>query len=124
MKVLRRSLLTGNAVWIGHERSYKAEWEAYKTACLNEINRMRQWPSMMKRRKRNILRLISEVSAKLPILGEIPPEKREALKVLAQVAENEPPRQSDFYDHIKEEKRQKRNARIRDKRWKEKYGKQ
>ena len=122
MKILRRSCITGNAVWIGPERSRSAEWEAYRKACNKEIERMRQWPQAMARRKKNIMQLINTLTAKLPKDGDISKEQRDALKVLTKMVEKEPSKQSDFYDHIQEEKRQKRNARRREKRWQEKYG--
>lgn len=122
LRIIRRSALTGKAVWLSHQRSYQTEWTAYKRACLKEINRMRQWANTVNRRRRNIQRLLTELTASLPILGDIPPEQRMAAKVLTQMAANEPPKQSDFYDHICEEKRLKRNAKRRMKRWQEKYG--
>lgn len=122
MKVLRKSLLTGKAVWIGIERTYNAEWKAYKRACRKEITRMRGWGYVVARRKKNILNLLSELTARLPIIGNISKEQRAAAKALTQLADNEPPKQSDFYDHIHEEKRQHYNAQRREKRWQEKYG--
>ena len=122
LRVIRHSALTGKAVWVSHRRSYQTEWKAYKTACLKEVNRMRQWAHTVNRRRRNIVRLLGELTASLPILGDIPQEQRTAARVLTHLADNEPPKQSDFYDHICEEKRQKRNAKRRLKRWQEKYG--
>lgn len=121
LSVIRKSVLTGNAVWVGHLRSYKAEWKAYRTACMKESCRMRQWANTVERRRRNILRLLGELTAGLPILGDIPEEKRAAAKALAMMAESKPPKQSDFYDHIKAEKRQRYNARRREKRRQEKH---
>lgn len=122
LAIIRRSVLTGKAVWVSHKRTYKAEWRAYKQACTREVNRMRQWGNMCNRRRRNILNFINELTANLPILGDLPPEKRAALKFLRQMAETDPDKHSDFYDHICEEKRLKRNAKRREKRWQEKYG--
>ena len=122
MKVLRKSVLTGKAVWIGHERSYKAEYMAYRRACRNEITRMRGWCYVVARRRNNILHLLQELTAHLPILGDIPPEQQEAARFLMQLANTEPPKQSEFYDHIREERRRREKARTRERRWKEKYG--
>lgn len=120
--IIRRSALTGRAVWVSHRRIYQAEWEAYKRACLQEINRMRQWVNTVNRRRRNVTRLISELTDRIPILGDVPQDKREAAKILTQLADKEPVKQSDFYEHICEEKRQRRNASRRTRRWQEKYG--
>lgn len=122
LKIIRKSVLTGKAVWVSHERSYMAEWAAYRNACKMEIERMRQWGNVVNRRRRNIMQLLTRLTASLPILGDIPPEKREAARFIQQLADKEPSKQSDFYDHICEERRLKRNAKRREKRWKEKYG--
>lgn len=121
LRVIRKSTLTGKAVWVGHIRTYKTEWKAYRTACIKEINRMRQWAHTVNRRKRNVVRLLGELTACLPIIGDIPDEQRAAAKALTLIADNEPPKQSDFYEHIREEKRQRHNAHRREKRWQEKY---
>lgn len=105
LKVIRKSLLTGQAVWVSHKRTYIDEWKAYKLACNKEINRMCGWDYVMARRKKNILGLLNELTANMPILGDIKKEQREAAKTLTQMADNEPSKQSDFYDHIKEEER-------------------
>ena len=34
LRIIRRSALTGKAVWLSHQRSYQTEWTAYKRACL------------------------------------------------------------------------------------------
>ena len=117
LKVILKSAITGKAVWVSHDRTYKTEWEAYKKACRKEITRMRSWGYMVARRKNNILHFLAK-------LGDIPKEKRDAAKALTQLADTEPLKQSDFYDHIREERRQRENAKKREKRWQEKYGKQ
>jgi hypothetical protein len=121
LKVIRKSLLTGKAIWVGVERTYNAEWKAYKRACQKESLRMNLWSRTMARRKKNILFLLNELTARLPILGDITKEQREAVKFLTQMAEKEPPKQSDFFDHIQEERRQRYNAFRRERRWKEKH---
>lgn len=122
LKIIRRSCLTGRAVWLSHERSYNAEWKAYHKACEKEMELMRGWPERCRIRKQNILHLLGKLTANLPLLGDIPKEKLEAAKALARMAEEEPVFKSDFYDHIQEENRLKRNAARREKRWQEKYG--
>ena len=122
LKVIRKSALTGKAVWVGHARTYKNEWENYKAACRKEVNRMRQWAHTVNRRKRNVMRLLGKLTEGLPIIGDIPPELRAAAKSITQIADDEPPKHSDFYDHIKEESRQRNNARRREKAWQQKYG--
>ena len=122
LKIIRKSALTGRAVWVSHVRNYRAEYYAYKRACHKEANRMRQWAYVVNRRKRNVMRLLSTLTERLPILGDIPQELRSAAKVMTKIAADGPPKQSDFYDHICEERRQRKNARKRERRWQEKYG--
>jgi hypothetical protein len=122
LKTIRKSALTGKAVWVGHKRSYDTEWRAYKRACHKEYQRMRGWGYAMVRRRKNIMRFLTKLTDSLPILGDIPKEKREAAKSITLIADNDPPKQSDFYDHICEERRQRKNAKEREKRWQEKYG--
>ena len=122
LKIIRNSVLTGKAVWVSHRRSYQTEWKAYKQACLKEINRMRQWANIINRRKRNVASLLGKLTESLPILGDMPPVVRDAAKSITLMASNEPSKHSDFYDHLQEEKRRKRNARKRQERWQKKYG--
>lgn len=122
IKTIRKSALTGKAVWLSHERTYKTGWKAYRFACRKEAMRISRWAYTVARRRKNITRLLAKLTESLPILGDIPREQRDAAKALMQMADNEPPKQSDFYDHICEERRQRENARRREKRWKEKYG--
>lgn len=122
LKVIRKSVLTGKAVWAYHKLCSKPEYMAYRTACDKEINIMRQWGNIANRRRKNIMHMLHKLTANLPLLGDIGQEKREAAKMLMNMADKEPPKKSDFYDHIQEEKRQRRNAKKRLKRWQEKYG--
>ena len=124
LKIIRKSALNGRAVWVNHVRNYRAEYYAYKRACHKESMRINHWAYAVARRRKNIQRFLGKLTENLPILGDIPQEVREAAKKITLMADNEPPKQSDFYDHICEERRQRKNAREREKRWQEKYGKQ
>lgn len=111
MKVIKRSVLTGKAIWIGHRRTYHAEWIAYMRACEKEMRRMRQWTTTVRQRKENVMRLLGELTARLQNRrhGDMPQELREATRTLTRLSEETPPRQSDFYDHICEERRRKQS---------------
>ncbi len=122
LRIIRRSALTGKAVWVEHTRTYKNEWDSYKYACRKEFVRMNQWTRTVARRRKNILLFLGKLTERLPIIGDIPHDKRDAAKVITQISDTEPAKQSDFYEHIQEEKRQKRNASRRMKRWREKTG--
>ena len=122
LRIIRYSALTGTAVWVSPERSYHAEYYAYKRACRTEAMRINHWACTVARRRKNITRLFAKLTESLPILGDIPREQREAAKAIMQMADNEPPKQSDFYDHICEERRLRKNARAREREWQKKYG--
>ena len=122
IKTIRKSALTGKAVWLSHERTYKTGWKAYRFACHKEAMRINHWACTVARRRKNITRLFAKLTESLPILGDIPREQREAAKAIMQMADNEPPKQSDFYDHICEERRLRKNARAREREWQKKYG--
>lgn len=102
---IQYSCITGKAVWLCHTLPYKSRWKAYKTACLHEVERVRNWGQTMAVRKANILRLLSDCTAHLPVSGELPPEKKAAARQLHQIAEQQPECYRMFYDHILEERR-------------------
>lgn len=53
------------------------------------------------------MRMISDMTAGLPAVGDIPPATAAALKELRRMAEREPDRDLSFYEHIVEERRRK-----------------
>ncbi len=108
IRIIRRSCLTGKVVWIRHHMSYKAEWAAYRRACQREIERVQGWCAISARRKANIQKLLDELTASMPIDSELSPEKKDAARRIAAIA-NTPLRcHRDFYDHIMEERRRKK----------------
>lgn len=111
-RIIRRSCLTGKAVWLSPERSYKVEWQAYKNACEREIRYVRQWKQTMAIRRQNILQMLDELMARMPILGELTPEQKAAIKQIRDIADNPPELYRDFYDHILAERRMKKKAKL------------
>lgn len=123
LKVIRKSALTGRAVWVDRGRTYKSVWENYKNACKKEFVRMNQWTRIVARRKKNVTQFLDRLTEHLPILGDIPQNKRDAARSITLIVNGELSRQSDFYEHVREERRLQENARLREKRWRKKYGK-
>ena len=121
LRIIRKSIITGRAIWVSHNRSYNAEWIAYKNVCKQEMYRIRWWGRTLNYRRQNIMRLLNNLTVNLPILGDISANMREAARVISVMANSDPPCDNCFYNHIKEEVRQKRNARRRNKRWQQKY---
>lgn len=109
--VIRKSCLTGKAVWIYRGPSHNAARIAYWRACKKEIERIRQWPERMARRKAEILAFLSELTANLPPVEEMPPEKRALARKLLAMADEQPDPGRAFYDHIMEERRRKEEDR-------------
>lgn len=120
LSVIRRSCVTNRAIWAGHARSYQAEWKAFRRACIEETFRMQQWQNIMARRRRNIRNVLAELTARLPIIGSISEEQRNAVRTLTSIGNNDMPKQSELQDHVREVKRQRYNALRRLRRWKEK----
>lgn len=104
-RTIKKSCITGNAVWLGTSMTRDTTRRAYKRACQREIERMKQWNSIVERRRESILRFLNGLLASMPIIGELPPEKKAAAKVLTKIADTPPPLYRDFYDHIIEERR-------------------
>lgn len=107
--IIRYSCLTGKAVWIYNAPSNGAMWTAYWRARRSEVERVRNWSQTVALRKANILRLLSDCTASLPVTGDLPPGKREAALRLRQVAEAPKACHRDFYNHLMEEQRRRRS---------------
>lgn len=128
---IRRSCLTGNAVWARRCRTKKEESQRYWRACRAEIERVRRWPETAARRKAAILDLLSRCTARLSAVAEMTPDMREAARQLVSIAEKGMPCHMEFYEHIMEERRRRkedreirRRMRERDSHKNSDYGKQ
>jgi hypothetical protein len=107
IRSIRKSCITGKAVWLNHNMTYMGEWIAYRRACQREIELVKKYPKLMEQRRANIMKLLSDLLASLPAIGELPPEKKAAAKALMKIADSPPPCYKDFYNHIMEERRRK-----------------
>lgn len=109
--VIRKSCITGKAVWIYQGPSKKASWDAYWRACRREEERVRNWPQTAARRKENIMRLLNDCMADLPLTGELPPNQEAAARQLLSISKKGIPCRSDFYEHFTEERRRREEDR-------------
>ncbi len=102
--VIRKSCVTGKAVWIYRGPSRHAAWKAYRRACVREIERMRNWSQSVAQRKDNIRRMLSDCMADKTFTDKLPDEQKAAARQLIAISK-ESVCVSDFYNHIMEERR-------------------
>ena len=107
LRIIRRSCLTGQAVWVIPGRSRETDRVRYWRVCRKEMERVRKWAAKVERRRSNIMRMLAGVTANLPALGDVPPAVADAMKVLRRMAAKEPELDRSFYDHIIEERKRK-----------------
>lgn len=101
------SCVTGQPVWLYQGQSREGMRKAYQRTRRHEVALERRWPRLMKRRSDNILFLLNECRAAIPILGKLTKEQREAIKTLQYLADNPPNYYSGFYNHIRAERRRR-----------------
>lgn len=109
--IILKSCLTGKAVWIYRGPSRNAARLAYWRACRKEVERVRRWTEAAERRRANIMRILTELTAGMPAIAELPPEKRQLAKQLLSLSEKKIPAGGAFYDHIMEEQRRREEDR-------------
>lgn len=125
IKTIRRSCITGKAVWVTHCTTYHGILTAYKKACEHEIERTKNLAEMAARLKGSILKLLNDCLEGLPIDQPLTPEQQAAARQLLALAEYNPYTPSEFYYHIMEERRRKAEDKeiLRQMREREKAGK-
>lgn len=104
---IRRSCLTGRAVWIYRGPSEHAADESYRRACIREIERVRHFSDMAATRTRNISRLLNDCMDGIPFTAELTPQQREAAEQLHSLM-SRGAYVSEFYEHIVEERRRRK----------------
>lgn len=108
--IILKSCLTGTAVWIYQGPSRNAARLAYWRACKKEVERVGRLAEAAERRRANILRMLSELTAGMPATAEMPPEKKRLARQLLALAERKIPAGA-FYEHIMEERRRREEDR-------------
>lgn len=129
--VIRRSCLTGAAVWVYQGPSRSAAMRAYHRACVKEVRRVRQWVKTAEQRMSNVASLMAACQARLPAGARLTPEQAAAARRLKAIQETAADCHMEFYDHIMEERRRRkidrqnrRTAIEREKQRNRDYGKQ
>lgn len=105
--VIRRSCLTGKAVWIYRGPSTVAANRSYQRACKREVERVRRWSSISAIRRQNITRLLNDCIDKLPFTAELTSQQKESAKTLQKLSK-QPSCSREFYEHIMEERRRRK----------------
>ena len=99
--IIKRSCLTGKAVWIYQGASHQTARIAYWKACKREIHRVRYlWGLMEARRGKNIARLLTACTEQMPLTSQLKPEQKKAAQQLQQSAKRGTSCDRDFYEHI------------------------
>ena len=107
VSIIRYSCINGKAVWLYRGQSHDAMRKAYWRARRHEMTLQRKWPRMIARRAANIRRLLDECLAAMPIIGELTPAQRTAVKTLKALADKPPEYDTTFYNHILGERRRR-----------------
>lgn len=103
--MMRRSCLTGKVVWICRAASRNAANWAYWHACKAEIERFRHLPEKVQQRKAEILNFLSLCLQNIPITEDLTPEQKEAARQLKNLSQKNPYTNTDFFNHVIEERR-------------------
>lgn len=103
---IRRSCLTGNAVWI-YRGEADNERKTYWKACRFEVERVQRWTDIVSRRMGNISRLISDCLVNIPLNVELTPQQKQAVRQLQSVGNKGIICHRDFYEHIMAQRKQR-----------------
>jgi hypothetical protein len=109
--VIRRSCITGKALWIYQGPSKNAAKVAYHRAVKKEIERVKNYKKELEARKAAVLRILNNCMAALPIGTELTPRQKAAAKTLLAISNEKVPCYMEFYDHIMESRRRREEDR-------------
>lgn len=115
--VIHYSCVTGHAVWIYQGTSKDAAYRQYYRVVQAERKRMRQWRSWQRKWSGNIIRLMDECIASLPIVGTLTRAQRDAIRKLRAMADNPPEFVSPLLEHDRERRHQHRLKVRRQRYW-------
>ena len=109
--IIRKSCLTGNAVWVYRGPSERSARLAYWRACRNEVERMKRFGTAASRRCANIARLVSDCMEYIPINVELTERQRDAARQLQSIQKKDVACHREFYEHIMAERLRRKNDR-------------
>lgn len=102
--VIRKSRLTGRAVWMYEGSTRRAAHWAYWYACRKEVQRVNTWCDRALRRKSNILRLLNKCLERIPLAAVLTPEQNAAARTLRKISKEAYLPDMEFYNYIKKVK--------------------
>ena len=105
--VIRRSCLTGKVVWVYRCSSKGAARVAYHRACRNEVKRMRHWGETAAQRRANIMKVLNECLADIPLDSALSNAQKAAARRLQAISKEDIACHREFYEHIIEERRRR-----------------
>lgn len=109
--IIKRSCLTGKAVWVYQGKSLNAARKAYWVARKKEIERVKNWPKTAEAYTAYIRNFINSLLEKIPINCELTPDQREAIRELKALEKKGIECDLEFYNHIMEERRRREEDR-------------
>ncbi len=112
VNIIKRLKTTGQAVWLYMGPSKAAARKAYQRARKKENTRVRWWANRIKRRADHIKSYLESLVAALSILGGITKEQQQAIRTLQRLADNPPPCDTAFYNHLQQERRLRRKQKV------------
>lgn len=112
--VIRKSCLTDKVVWIYWGPTRRSANVAYHRACKKEIKRVNNWGQRAEQRRREILNVLNECLADIPITEALTPQQAESARQLRNLSKEDIACHREFYEHIMEERRRREeDKRIR-----------
>lgn len=109
--VIRYSDTTGRAVWLYQGGSKEGARKAYERVRRKENTRVRWWKNRVKRRATQIKAFLEKLLEALPMMGDIPPEKRKAIRDIQRLADNPPPCDTGLYNQLQQERRKRKKRK-------------
>ena len=98
--VIRRSCLTGKAVWLGRAKNKRVASAMYCRAKKAERLRQRKWKGRVERLRKWMTDALNNFLSELPITQELTPAQIEHIRAIQTLAQEEIPCDREFYEHI------------------------
>ena len=111
INIIKRLKTTRQAVWLYMGPTKKAARKAYLRASEKESSRVRCWANHIQQRTDHIRNYLDRLMENLSILGDIPENKQQAIRTIQHHADNPPPCDMAFYNHMQQERNERLQRR-------------
>lgn len=105
--IIRRSCLTGKAVWLFRSKSRRAAASAYCLAKKMEYRQQKRWPDRVRQWQEWMLDALNDWLRGLPVTQELTAEQIRHVRAIQAIVKEDIPRDRDFYSHIITEARRR-----------------